>query len=99
MFVPMDPRVARMVELMHRANYRRNPTISWRRVLSGAESNREESMGVVNCVCLKPYWGGRPNVRRFDEFWGDVCTVKVRPHFVNVAGHGFFYPFLGVITI
>ena len=49
MFVPMEPRVARTVESMHRAKYRRDPTISWIRVLLGAESSGEESMGVVNC--------------------------------------------------
>ena len=57
MFVPMDPRVARMVESMHQANYRRDPTISWRRVLSGADSGGGESIGVVNCGWLEPYWG------------------------------------------
>ena len=55
MFVPMDPRVARMVELMQREKYRMDPTISWRRVLSGEESIREELMGVVNCGWLEPY--------------------------------------------
>ena len=57
MFVPLEPRVARMVESMHRAKYRRDPTISWRQVLSGAESGGEESMGVVNLGWLDPYWG------------------------------------------
>ena len=57
MFVPMDPRVARMVDSMHRAKYRRDPMISWRRVLSGAESGGDESIGVVKCGWLDPYWG------------------------------------------
>ena len=48
MFVLMEPRVARMVELMQQAKYIRDPTISWGRVLSGAESSEEDSMGVVN---------------------------------------------------
>ena len=48
MFVPMEPKVARMVELMHQAKYRRDPMISWRRVLLGAESGEDESMGGVN---------------------------------------------------
>ena len=55
MFVSMEPRVARMVESMYWAKYRRDPKISWRRVLSGAESRGEESMGVVNCGWLEPY--------------------------------------------
>ena len=55
MFVSMEPRVERMVESMHQAKYRRDPTISWRQVLSGAESSGEESMGVVNCGWLEPY--------------------------------------------
>ena len=55
MFVTTEPRVARMVELMHRAKYRRDPTISFRQVLSGAENSREESMGVVNYGWLEPY--------------------------------------------
>ena len=50
MFIPMEPRMARMVELMHRAKYRRDPTIYWRQVLSGADSGGDESIGVVNCV-------------------------------------------------
>ena len=49
MFVPMEPRVARMVESMHQARYRRDPTISWKLVLSSAESGGDESIGVVNC--------------------------------------------------
>ena len=57
MFDPMELRVARMVESMHQAKYRRYPTISWRRVLSGAESGGDESIGVVNCGWLEPYWG------------------------------------------
>ena len=57
MFVPMEPRVARMVELMHRSKYRRDLTISWRRVLSGADSGGDELIGVVNCDWLDPYWG------------------------------------------
>ena len=84
---------------MHRAKYRRDPTISWRQVLSGAESGGDELIGVINCGWLEPYWGGRTNVRRFDSFWGDVCAVKMRPHFVDVTGHGFFHPSLGVIPI
>ena len=55
MFVPIEPRVARMVESIHWAKYRRYPTISWRRVLSGEESSGEELMGVVNCGWLEPY--------------------------------------------
>ena len=57
MFVPMEPRVARMVESMHREKYRRDPTIYWRRVLLGADSGGDESIGVVNCGWLEPYWG------------------------------------------
>ena len=57
MFVPMELRVARMVESMHQAKYRRDPTISWRRVFSGAESGGDELIGVVNCGWLEPYWG------------------------------------------
>ena len=57
MFVPMEPRVARMVESMHWAKYRRDPMISWRRVLSGADSGGNESIGVVNYGWLEPYWG------------------------------------------
>ena len=48
MFVLMELRVARMVESMQQGKYRRDPTISWRRVLLGADSSREELMGVVN---------------------------------------------------
>ena len=55
MFVPMEPRVARMVESMHWAKYRRDPTIYWRQVFLVAESNGEESMGVVNYGWLEPY--------------------------------------------
>ena len=58
MFVQMELRVARMVESMHRAKYRRDLTISWRQVLLGAESGGEKSMGVVNWGWLKQYWGG-----------------------------------------
>ena len=58
MFVPMEPRVDRMVESMHQAKYRRDPTISWRRVLLGADSGGNESIGVVNCGWLEPHWGG-----------------------------------------
>ena len=57
MFVPMEPRVARMVESMHWEKYRRDPTISWRRVLPGADSGGDELMSVVNCVWIEPYWG------------------------------------------
>ena len=57
MSIPMDPRVARMVELMYQEKYRRDPMISWRRVLSGMEIGREELMGVVNWGLLEPYWG------------------------------------------
>ena len=53
----MEPRVARVVESMHWENYRRDPTISWMRVLSGAESGSNESIGVVNCGWIEPYWG------------------------------------------
>ena len=81
-----------MVESMQQANYRRGPTISWRRVLSGADSGGDWSSGVVHCGWLDPYWGGRPDVRRFDAFWGDVRAVKTRPRFVYVTGHGFFHP-------
>ena len=45
MFVLMKPRVARVVESMHQAKYRRDPTISWRRVLSGAERVRRRVDG------------------------------------------------------
>ena len=47
-FVPMEPRVARMVESMHQEKYRSDPKISWRRVLSGAESSNDKSMGEVS---------------------------------------------------
>ena len=57
MFVPMEPRVARMVESMHRAKYRRDPTIYWSRVFLGVESGGDESIGVVNCGWIEPYWG------------------------------------------
>ena len=56
MFVLMEPRVARIVESMHWAKYRRGPKISLRRIFLGAESGGEESIGVVNCGWLKPYW-------------------------------------------
>ena len=48
MFGPMEPRVARMVVLMQQGKYRRDPTISWRRVLLGAEVSGEESIYEVN---------------------------------------------------
>ena len=57
MFVLVEPRVERMVESLHRVKYRRDPTISWRRVLSGADSGGDESIGVVNCGLIEPYWG------------------------------------------
>ena len=53
----MEPRVVRMVEPMHRAKYRRDPTISCIWVLSSAESGGDESIGVVNCGWIEPYWG------------------------------------------
>ena len=56
MFVPMEPRVARMVESMHRAKYRREPTISLSQVLSGADSGGDWSSGVVICGWLELYW-------------------------------------------
>ena len=57
MCVPMDLRVAWMVELMHQEKYRRDPTISWRQAFLGAESGGYESMGVVNWGWLESYWG------------------------------------------
>ena len=91
MFVPIEPRVARMVDSMHREKYRRDPTMSWRRVLAGADSGGNWSSGVVSCGWLESYWGA------VQTFWGNVRSVKTRPHFVYVTGHGFFHPSLGVI--
>ena len=56
-FFLMDLSVARMVESMQLVKVQKGAHDILEAGLLGAESGGEESIGVVNCGWLEPYWG------------------------------------------